>query len=146
MATTLFSDEIIGASELRSKQKYWFTKASKQPVTVTDGSHRLVIANRDKIRSLLLHSHHLELAVKYCSEELKQEKSSVFPWLKYLDETERKQFHKEFMDSVTSPENWEEVETLIEDWKATAETEGDVEAMKVLRTKQTRDKYIPLRE
>jgi len=145
MDTTIFSDDIVGASELRNKQKYWLTRASKQPVTVTDGSRRLVIANRDKIRNLLIQSHYLELALKYCNEELKQEKSSVFPWLKYLDETERKQFHKEFMSSVISSKNWEEIEAIMEDWEATAETEHNEEIMKALKTRGRKDEYVDLR-
>ena len=146
MVTTIFSDEIVGASELRNKQKYWLTKALRQPVTVTDGTRRLIIANRDRIRNLFIHSQYLELAVKYFNEVLKQEKSSIFPWLEYLDEEERKQFHKEFISSIVASENWEEIEAIVEDWKATAETEHNREIMKALNTRGREGEYVELRD
>ncbi len=149
MVTTVFSDEIVNATELRTKQSHWLTIASKRPVTVTYGSRKLTILNREKIRNLFIQAHYMESFVKYCNEVMKGTKSNAFPWTEYLDDEEKKQFHEEFISSIMMAvvtENWEGVETLLEDWKATAETESDEETMKALRTKQASDKYIALKE
>lgn len=149
MVTTVFSDEIVNATELRAKQSHWLTIASKRPVTVTYGSRKLTILNREKIRNLFIQAHYMESFVKYCNEVMKGTKSNTFPWTEYLDDEEKKQFYEEFISSIMMAvvtENWEVVETLLEDWKATAETESDEETMKALRTKQASDKYIALKE
>lgn len=149
MVTTVFSDEIVNATELRAKQSHWLTIASKRPVTVTYGSRKLTILNREKIRNLFIQAHYMESFVKYCNEVMKGTKSNAFPWTEYLDDEEKKRFHEEFISSIMMAvvtENWEVVETLLEDWKATAETESDEETMKALRTKQASGKYIALKE
>jgi len=149
MVTTVFSDEIVNATELRAKQSHWLTMAAKRPVTVTYGARKLTILNREKIRNLFIQAHYLELFTSYCNEILKGRKSTKFPWIEYLDSEGKKQFHEEFVNSLMAAivtDEWDGVETLLEDWEATAETESDEEAMKALRTKQSPDKYIALRE
>jgi hypothetical protein len=149
MVTTVFSDEIVNATELRAKQSHWLTMAAKRPVTVTYGACKLTILNREKIRNLFIQAHYLELFVTYCNEVMKGMKSSRFPWIEYLDSEEKKQLHEEFVGSIKMAvvtDDWDGIETLLGDWKATAETESDEEAMKALRTKQAPDKYIAFRE
>jgi len=149
MVTTVFSDEIVNATQLRAKQSHWLNMASRRPVTVTYGAHKLTIVNREKIRNLFMQAHYLELFVKYCNEIMKGTRSSVFPWVEYLDDEEKKQFHEEYISSIMMAiitEGWDEVETLLEDWKATAETESDEEFMKVLKTRGRKDEYVDLRD
>jgi hypothetical protein len=149
MVTTVFSDEIVNATELRAKQSHWLTMAARRPVTVTYGSRKLTILNREKIRNLFIQAHYLELFVKHCNEVVKGTKSNAFPWIEHLDDEEKRQFHEEFIDSIMMAiitEDWDGVETLLEDWKATAETESDEEIMKALGAKQEPDKYIALKE
>ena len=148
MVTTVFSDEIVNASELRTKQRHWLSMAAKRPVTVTDGSNRLTIYNREKIRDLFIQKYYSELFIKYCNEFLEKDKNRTIPWLQYLDESEQKQFHKEFLTSVISAivtDNWDQVEVVLADWKATAETENDPEAMKALQRKGRKSEYIALK-
>jgi len=149
MTTTVFSDEIVNATQLREKQSHWLTVASKRPVTVTYGPRKLTILNRETIRNLFIQAHYLELFVTYCNEVMKGTKSTKFPWIEHLDEEEKKQFHEEFIGSTETAvfsEDWDMVETLLEDWKATAETKSDKEVMKALRAKQEPGKYIALKE
>lgn len=148
MVTIAFSDEIVNATELRNKQSHWLTMASKRPVTVTYGSRKLTILNREKIRNLYIQAHHLELFVKYCNGVMKGVKSSEFPWVEYLDDEEKKQFHEEYISSIMVAivtENWEGVETLLEDWKATAETESNPDVMKALKTKVPKEEYVTIK-
>lgn len=149
MVTTVFSDEIVNATQLRAKQSYWLNLASRRPVTVTYGTHKLTILDREKARNLYIQGHHLTLFVKYCNEVMKGAKSSEFPWIDYLDDKEKKQFHEEYINNIMVAivtEHWDEVENLLEDWKATAETSSNEEIVKALKTKQAPDKYIALKE
>jgi hypothetical protein len=148
MVTTVFSDEIVNATQLRARQSHWLTMASRHPVTVTYGSSKLTILNREKIRNLYTQTHHLELFVKFCNEVMKGIKSTVFPWLEYLDDEEKEQFHKEYIASIMTAivvEHWDEVEILLEDWKATAETENNPNIMKALKTKVPKEEYVTIK-
>lgn len=149
MTTTVFSDEIVNATQLRAKQSYWLTMALRRPVTVTCASGELTIVNREKIRTLFIEKHYLELAIKYCIEEVKAEKHNALPWIEYLDDEEKKQFREEFIGSImaaVTTEDWDGIETLLEDWKATAETEHDEGIMKVLRTRGRKGEYVELND
>jgi hypothetical protein len=143
MVTTLFSDEIVNASELRAKQKHWLAKAYERPITVTNGSHKLTIFNRDKIGKLFLQNHFLSLAVKYCAD------NKAIAWTGYLTEKERDEFRNEFLGAIKMAlvnDRWHEVDVLLDDWKATAETKQNKEVMKNLTKKRHKEAYILLKE
>jgi hypothetical protein len=149
MVSTVFYDEIVNATQLRAKQSHWLSVATKRPVTVTYGTRKLTIIDREKIRNLFLQAHYLELFVKYCDEIMKGTKINTFPWLEYLDDEEKRQFRDEYLGSIRAAivtEHWEDIETLLDDWKATAETNSNEEAVRALKTKEARDKYITLKE
>ena len=148
MVTTAFSDEIVNATELRKQQAHWLNKAKTKPVTITYGSSKLTILNRDKIRDLYLQNSHLERALKYCNEFADKKKSSVFPWIDYLDVEERIEFYREYLNTITLAiitEDWDNVETLIYDWKATAETEHDTRASKAVKERVKKSDYIAIK-
>lgn len=52
--------------------------------------------------------------------------TEVFPWVKYLSDDNRVQFHKELLEST------DEAEHLIQDWRATAEVESNPGLAKAL--------------
>jgi len=148
MVTTIFSDEIVNATELRAKQSQWLTMASERPVTVTYGNRKLTILNREKVRNLFVHSHYLALFAKHCNELIKGTKSDAFPWTEHLDDKEKRQFHEELVSSIMTAvitENWDEVETLLDDWKATAETENNPDLMRALKTKVPKGEYVTIK-
>ena len=148
MTTTVFSDEIVNATELRAKQSHWLAMAAKRPVTVTYGTRKLTILSREKIRNLFIQAHYLELFTSYCNEIMKGMRSSKFPWIEYLDSEERKQFHEEFVNSLmvaVVTDAWDEIETLLGDWRATAETESNPDVMKALKTKVPKEEYVTIK-
>jgi hypothetical protein len=148
MVTTAFSDEIVNASNFRDKQSHWLSIASKRPVTVASGDMKVTILNRDMVRNLFLQKYFLELAVQLCGEMASKKDIKTLPWISYLDKEEQKEFRNELLDCVIeaiASNKWNDVEILIEDWKATAETESNKEAMAALRHKVSKDKYIPLK-
>jgi hypothetical protein len=149
MVTTLFSDEIVNSTELRNNQRYWLGRASSRPITITYGHHQLAIIDRETISNLYRQKYYLELVVKFCEEVEKKTNSNTFPWVDYLANNEKRQFHEELMTNVVKAivtDNWIGVETLLNDWKATAETIQDTEAMKILSTTGRKNEYIALKE
>lgn len=148
MATIVFSDEIVNPTQLRARQSHWLAMASRRPVTVTYGSSSLTILSREKIRNLYTQIHHLELFMKYYNEKIHGEKSTVFPWVEYLDDEEKAQFHDEYFDNIMAAivtGHWDEVEILLEDWKATAETESNPELVKALKAKVPKEEYVAIK-
>lgn len=147
MATIAFSDAIVNPTQLRARQSHWLEMASKRPVTVTYGSGSLTIVSREKIRNLYAQVHHLELFVKYHNEKVRGEKSTVLPWVEYLDDEERAQFHDEYINNIMVAivaGHWDEVEILLEDWKATAETESNPDLIKALKAKVPKEEYVAI--
>lgn len=147
MVAHVFDDEIVNATKFRVKQSHWLAVASKRPVTVTSGDLKVTIMNRELIHELYVGKYYLELALKYCNE-MQNEKSSIFPWIEYLDSKEKMQFHKEFINGILAAVvagSWDKVEELLADWKATAETENNAEAMKALRNKVRKDEYVTIK-
>lgn len=145
MDSTIFLDEIVNVSKFRGNQSHWLSLAAKRPVTVTNGDMKVTILNRDLIRNLYIQKHYLELIVQFCSEMDNGQDIKSLPWANYLDKEEQKEFRNELLKSVMisiTVDNWENLETLIEDWKATAETEHNEAAMSAINSKVSKDKYI----
>ena len=71
---------------------------------------------------------------------------TILPWAKNLDKEEQQEFRNELVNSVMTAiatDNWDNIETVIEDWKATAETEQNEAAMAAIKTRLSKNKYIP---
>lgn len=146
MVTTMFSDEIVNVSKFRGQQSRWLSMAAKRPITVTSGDIKVTILNRELVRDLYQQKYFLELVVQFCNEIDTGKDIKTLPWVKYLDKEEQKEFRDELLNSILEAiltDNWSNIETLIEDWKATAETESDEEAMAALKSRVSKDKYIP---
>jgi len=145
MVTIAFSDEIVNATELRNNQKFWLDMSSRQPVTIAYGRHSLAILNRERVAKLYMKNHYLELAVKLCTDITLKGSSEEFTWVNSLDDEDKSQFISEFVNSIKKAimtDDWSGPEILLDDWKATAETLRDGEAMKVLKAKGRRAEYI----
>ena len=145
MVNLTFLDEIVNATELRNNQKYWLEAASHQPVTIAYGKHKLALLSREKIAELYRQNYYLDMALRLCTGKTDMPELA---WVSSLDKDDRAEFTDEFVSAVNkafSTHNWNEMETLLEDWKATAETMQDKQAMRALKSKIPNDKYIPLR-
>ena len=133
---TLFSDYVVNASELRNTQKHWLEEALKRPVTISYNRKSLAIVNRDQVRDLYIRLHYAELLLMACQDVSKGRIFDELPWLEYLSMKEREQFIEEllkcFNQSIKTG-NWDQMDNLIADWKATAEAESNPEVMTVLK-------------
>ena len=145
MDTIAFSDEIVNATELRNNQKHWLDLASRIPVTIAYGKHSLTIVPREKIARLLVQNHYLELAVKLYADISTGKSSDALPWVEYLDENGQREFLQEFIGAIkraVSGDNWVNMETLLDYWKATAETLQDKSAVIAAKTRGRKGKHI----
>ena len=148
MVSTVFSDFIVNATDLRKNQKHWLEKAYDNPITVSYGRKQLAIMSREQVGKLYTEKYYAELVLKACQEFMNEKKSATFPWVEYLADDEGVQFHNELlscaMKSIITGD-WTQLEYLIQDWKATAETERNPEIVKMLQDKGTPEGYVTLK-
>lgn len=148
MVSTVFSDFIVSATDLRNNQKRWLEKAYDNPITISYGRRQLAIMNREQVGKLYAEKYYVELVLKACEEFVKEQGSHTFPWLEYLVDEEKTEFHKELLTYVMKSiitGDWTPLEHLIEDWKATAEAATNPEIAKMLQGKATPEKYVTLK-
>ena len=148
MVSTVFSDDIVRATDLRTKQREWLERAYEKPITVSYGKKQLAIMRREQVGRLVTTNYYLELVIKACNEFEKEGESKTFPWTESLSEGDRLQFHKELLTNAlksTVTGDWAQLEYLIQDWKATAEVESDPELAKALMEKGDPKAYVRLK-
>jgi hypothetical protein len=145
VVTIAFSDEIVNSTELRNNLKHWLDLSARIPITIAYGKHSLAVVNREKFARLLVQNHYLELAVNLYADTTARKSSDVLPWVEYLDENERRKFLQEFVSAIkraVTGDDWVGLETLLDDWKATAETLRDKSAARAVKTRGRKGKYI----
>ena len=144
---TVFSDRVVNASDLRKNQKRWLEEALKRPVTVNYSRKQLAIMNRDQVRDLFIKVQFAELALAACQNSDNGSILEKLPWLEHLSSEHKTQFRDELVNTflkLSKTGKWDELEDLISDWKATAETEGDPEIVKALKDAETAKGYVSL--
>jgi len=146
MVSTVFSDFIVSATDLRKNQRHWLETASQNPISINYGQKQLAIINRDIICNLYKEISYLEKAIKAHQEYL-YGRNETFPWLEYLSDEEKRQFHEELLNDVMksiATHDWELVEELLQDWKATVEVKKNPEVVKALKDEGTSSKYVTI--
>lgn len=149
MVSTVFSDTIVKATDLRTNQKHWLEKAYDKPITVSYGSKQLAIMNRDQVSKLYTTTYYLELVLKICDEFEKNKKITTIPWAEYLSHEDQLKLHMDLLTTAlrcTITSKWEQLEYVIQDWQATAEVESNPELAKALLEKDDPAEYVKLKE
>lgn len=146
MVSNLFDDTIVSATELKKNQKTWFEKAYTSPVSITSTKGRnFVLINRELMSTIYKTKELSEELIKYCFD-LKQEtetgefQSDAFPWAKYLSKEERATLGDELLRSfisLTGTDNMELINTVISEWKATAEALSNDKFMEIIHMKKS---------
>ncbi len=146
MVTTILSDDVINAKELRDNLKFWFDKAERNPVSVRSGNKRLVLLNRQVARGMYLLNHYAPMVIRFCQERVfSANKSTIFPWIEHLNEEEIAEFRDELLlklDSAAREDKWADFEEMLEDWKATAEVNSNPEIAKALLAEEDPSTYV----
>lgn len=146
MASTILSDELINPTELRNNQKKWFTKAYARPVSIKSGEKNLVLLNRDDAKFMYSLTHYAEMIMKYYRETHsgKNKVSTVFPWLKHLNDKEISEFTNElfsYFENALNNKSWVSFEEMLDSWIATAEAKTDPEMVDLLTTDIRKEKF-----
>ncbi len=153
MAATMFGDQVVLATELKKKQRYWFDQARKTGgVTIVQGKVAdLVLAPRQKVATAAQTVFHARTIAQFLRETISLKRSptesTVFPWLRSLDGAEQESFVSEFVDAFarcSATEDWQPLEELLEDWQATAEAHRNPELLETWHTRGRTDEYIPM--
>jgi hypothetical protein len=121
MEKTMFSDEVVQATDLKNRQRYWFDRARKTGgVTIIQGKVAdLVLAPRQRVAETAEAAAHAKTAAQFLREIITlgqpPAESSVFPWLRDLDEEEQQEFLREFVDLLahcSTTGGWVRMEVL----------------------------------
>lgn len=149
MASTVFSDLIVSATDLRNNQKQWLERAYTEPITVSYGRKQLAIMNREKVGKLYASIYYSELVLKACQEIKEKNKSDTLPWVDYLSDIDKMRFQGELLNTTLKAMvtgNWIHLEHLIEDWQATAEVESNPELVKALLSEEDPSDYVKIKD
>jgi hypothetical protein len=153
MAKTMFSDEVVLATDLKKRQRYWFDRARQTGgVTIVQGKVAdLVLAPRQKVAAAAETALHARTAAQFLREVITLQRlpaeSAVFPWLRELDDEEQQEFLQEFVDvfaCCSTTGEWVQLEELLEDWQATAEAHRNPELMEAWCTRGRPEDYVPM--
>ncbi|MDP2932440.1 MAG: hypothetical protein Q8O05_08110 [Chloroflexota bacterium] len=146
MVSTIFSDRIVNATDLRKNQKKWLEYASRAPITIHYGDTNLTVMNRREAERLYAQIDMLHKIITFC-EDYEKGRYSVFPWASYLSEEERQEFRKQLLNTALADlvqGELSKLNNLIEDWEATAETAHNSEATKSLLEKDNPKDYVTI--
>lgn len=127
---TIFSDEVVQATELKRNQRHWFERARETGgVTIVQGGRAdLVLALRQQVASDTETAQRTQLVSQFLLEWMRAEsnlrESIVFPWLRDLDDEERRAFARDLIEAfadAVARRHWAVFDETLEDWQATAE-------------------------
>lgn len=150
---TMFSDEVVQATELKRNQRYWFDRARQiGGITIMQGKTAdLVLTLRKAIAQNTQTGYYAKQISQFFLEMIKAnydlKESIVFPWLKDMDKEDRQEFCRELTETFAeclTKEKWDALEELLEDWEATAETNRNPEAVEAWQTRGHQEEYVPL--
>jgi hypothetical protein len=153
MATTMFGDQVVLATELKKKQRYWFDRARQTGgVTIVQGKVAdLVLAPRQRVAVAATAVFYARTAAQFLREMITLKRSpaesAVFPWLRDLDNEEQETFLHEFVDAFarcSTTEDWRPLEELLEDWQATAEAHRNPDLIEAWCTRGQPEDYVPM--
>ena len=147
--TVLFTDEIVTGTELKARQKMWFEKAARAPVSVTSGKKKLVLFNRDTARQMYAYNHYADLLIRLSREQRagRGASSDVFPWLASLRAEEVAEFYDELLagfEKVSGSNQWDELQQLLDAWQATAEAKTNPATAELLKSSRGQREYVKL--
>lgn len=150
MTITILSDDVINSTDLRDHQKHWFDKALVSPVSITSGTKKLVLLNREYAKNLYQLNHYARLVVRFCQEQGDNQGniSDAFPWVKYLDEKAIAEFHKEILSTFNEAlrnVDSSALEEVLNDWMATAKVMSNPKLSEALLRKGDPSKYVEIK-
>lgn len=149
MINTLFGDSIVNATELRKNQKEWLERAYRAPITVNYGHKQLAIMNREQVSKLYIANRYAEMVIKASKEFREDKENTVFPWVENLQDGDKFKFFDELLNCTLKTlvtGDWDELDILVGDWRATAEVERDSKLAEALLEKGDPSQYVEIKD
>jgi hypothetical protein len=150
MESTLFGDDIISQTDLKTNQKQWFDRAFRSPVSITSCKGRsFVLINREQAQSTYSTKNYAVKILEYFKEvqTSKDDDFAVFPWTIHLSASERKELLGElvtvFNESLHKGD-WSLLEETINSWKATAESLTNAKFVKIVSARDESKEYTTI--
>jgi hypothetical protein len=149
----LFSDEVVLATDLKKRQRYWLDRARQTGgVTIVQGKAAdLVLASRREVAQAMEAATRGKQTAQFLREVLvlgrKAAESGVFPWLAGLDEQEGQEFLRELVEAFVRSStmgSWAEFDELLDDWQATAEAHRLAELKEAWQSRGKPEEYGPM--
>lgn len=153
MEKMVFSDEVVLATDLKKRLRYWLERARKMGgVTIVQGKVAdLVLAPRQRVAEMAEAAAHARTAAQFLREVITLQRrpaeSAVFPWLGNLNEEAQQEFLREFVDlfaNCASTGEWVRLDELLEDWQATTAAQRNPELIEAWRTRGQPEDYVPM--
>jgi hypothetical protein len=133
---TLFSDEIVQITEFKKHAKAYADRARERPLTIVQGGVAdLALLPRELVAIALRRHEHLIQALDLLMHQANDTQLRFLTWADDLDDQERADFTAEYVSAIQraegldTPQAWEAVNELVEDWAATAEALDNEELM-----------------
>ncbi|MFC1869896.1 hypothetical protein ACFLYE_01335 [Chloroflexota bacterium] len=146
-----FSDDVINSTQLLRNWGKWAARANQHPVTFLYKGDPLTIISRNHIGKLEKKLYYTSLVFMFCQESIegKIDDSSALPWSKYLSKSDRDALFYELINSYKesdAKDDWDIIQNVLDDWKATAEVESSPKLAKALLAKEDPSKYVRIKD
>ena len=146
-----FGDEVINSTQLLRNWGKWATRANRHPVTFLYKGDPLTIINRSHICKLEKKLHYTTLVLMFCQESIEGRisDSPSLPWAKYLNKTHLDALFYELISAYKESEakdDWDIIQNVLDDWKATAELESNPTLAKSLLAEGDPSKYVQIKD
>lgn len=142
-----YSDDIINVSQLKKNWARWVERAHDQPVTILYKDDPLTLISRKYISELTKKIFYTNLVVSFCQGyiEDKSGRGGALPWAAYLKSANRRIMLRELLSAYEesfAKDDWTIIQSVIDDWKATAEVESNPKLAKILTKEDDPSKYV----
>ena len=146
-----FSDDVINSTQLLRNWSKWAAQASQHPVTFLYKGDPLTIINRNHINRLEKKLFYTSLVFIFCQESMEgnMDSYSSLPWAKYLNKPHRDELFYELLNAYKesdAKEDWNIIQTVLDDWKATAEVESNPALAGALLTEEDPSEYVEIKD
>jgi len=146
-----FSDDVINSTQLLRNWGKWAERASQHPVTFLYKGTPLTIISRNHISKLQRKLYYTYLVFIFGQESIEDniDKYSSLPWAKYLSKPHRDELFYELLAAYKesdAKDDWDIIQNVLDDWKATAEVESSPVLAKALLVEEDPSKYVEIKD
>jgi hypothetical protein len=144
-----FSDDVINSTQLLRNWGKWATRAGQHPVTFLYKGDPLTLISRNHISKLEKKLYYASLVFMFCQESIEGKigDNSSLPWAKYLSKPHQDALFYELINAYKesdAKDDWDIIQNVLDDWKATAEVESSPRLAKILDEEDNPSKYVKI--